>query len=89
MRRAPANRHRHALAIPRVAYISRPLTSGGVAPAGACTDGATTAVSYGVDYVRWAAKRDGLVPAAGRAARTRPDRTRLTRWAAGRTSPRC
>ncbi|MGV9210273.1 DUF3455 domain-containing protein [Micromonospora sp. RB23] len=40
-----------------VAYISRLLTSGGAAPAGACTDGATTAVPYGAVYVFWAAKR--------------------------------
>ncbi|MFI6235168.1 DUF3455 domain-containing protein [Micromonospora sp. NPDC050784] len=40
-----------------VAYISRLLTSGGVAPAGACTDGATAAVPYGAVYVFWAAKR--------------------------------
>lgn len=40
-----------------VAYVSRLLTSGGVAPAGACVDGATTAVPYGAVYVFWAAKR--------------------------------
>ncbi|MEV0217677.1 DUF3455 domain-containing protein [Micromonospora sp. ALFpr18c] len=40
-----------------VAYISRLLTSGGAAPAGACTDGATTSVPYGAVYVFWAAKR--------------------------------
>ncbi|TNH21908.1 DUF3455 domain-containing protein [Micromonospora orduensis] len=40
-----------------VAYINRLLTSGGVAPAGACTDGETTAVPYGAVYVLWAAKR--------------------------------
>ncbi|MFF5054575.1 DUF3455 domain-containing protein [Micromonospora sp. NPDC000663] len=40
-----------------VAYISRLLTSGGVAPAGACTDGETAAVPYGAVYVFWAAKR--------------------------------
>ncbi|MEU7656260.1 DUF3455 domain-containing protein [Micromonospora taraxaci] len=39
-----------------VAYISRLLTSGGVAPAGPCTDGATAAVPYGAVYVFWAAK---------------------------------
>ncbi|MFE9915938.1 DUF3455 domain-containing protein [Micromonospora sp. NPDC005553] len=40
-----------------VAYVSRLLTSGGVAPAGACTDGATVAVPYGAVYVFWASKR--------------------------------
>ncbi|MFG1649330.1 DUF3455 domain-containing protein [Micromonospora sp. NPDC049275] len=40
-----------------VAYVSRLLTSGGIAPAGACVDGATTAVPYGALYVFWAAKR--------------------------------
>ncbi|MFG1885242.1 DUF3455 domain-containing protein [Micromonospora sp. NPDC049102] len=41
----------------KVAYISRLRTSGGAAPAGACTDGATKAVPYGAVYVFWAAKR--------------------------------
>ncbi|MFC4149614.1 DUF3455 domain-containing protein [Micromonospora mangrovi] len=36
-----------------VAYINRLLTSGGVAPSGSCTDGATTAVPYGAVYVFW------------------------------------
>ncbi|MEU7844691.1 DUF3455 domain-containing protein [Micromonospora sp. NPDC049114] len=40
-----------------VAYVSRLLTSGGVAPSGACTDGATASVPYGALYVFWAAKR--------------------------------
>ncbi|PYC68750.1 hypothetical protein C7C45_17310 [Micromonospora arborensis] len=40
-----------------VAYASRLLTSGGVAPVGACTDGATAAVPYGAVYAFWAAKR--------------------------------
>ncbi|WP_254909841.1 DUF3455 domain-containing protein [Micromonospora sp. NBS 11-29] len=40
-----------------VAYISRLLTSGGVAPSGACVDGTTTAVPYGAVYVFWAAGR--------------------------------
>ncbi|WP_249998492.1 DUF3455 domain-containing protein [Actinoplanes sp. M2I2] len=40
-----------------VAYISRLQTSGGVAPAGACEDGATKAVPYGAVYVFWAAKQ--------------------------------
>ncbi|MCZ7377838.1 DUF3455 domain-containing protein [Micromonospora sp. WMMC250] len=39
-----------------VAYISRLLTSGGVAPAGPCTDGVTAAVPYGAVYVFWTAK---------------------------------
>ncbi|MCY1145526.1 DUF3455 domain-containing protein [Actinoplanes sp. Pm04-4] len=36
-------------------HISRLLTSGGTAPAGACTDGATKAVKYGAVYVFWKA----------------------------------
>ncbi|GAA3763553.1 DUF3455 domain-containing protein [Micromonospora maritima] len=40
-----------------VAYISRLLTSGGVAPSGACVDGTTAAVPYGAVYVFWAAQR--------------------------------
>ncbi|MFG1914942.1 DUF3455 domain-containing protein [Micromonospora sp. NPDC048898] len=40
-----------------VAYISRLLTSGGVAPVGDCVDGATAAVPYGAVYVFWTAKR--------------------------------
>ncbi len=34
-------------------YIQRLYTSGGVAPARACTDGETTAVPYGAVYVFW------------------------------------
>jgi hypothetical protein len=34
-------------------YIQRLYTSGGVAPAGACTDGTTKAVPYGALYVFW------------------------------------
>ncbi|WP_250031166.1 DUF3455 domain-containing protein [Paractinoplanes maris] len=34
-------------------HISRLLTSGGTAPAGPCTDGATQAVKYGAVYVFW------------------------------------
>ncbi|MFJ6163480.1 DUF3455 domain-containing protein [Micromonospora orduensis] len=49
--------HSGAGVLGNVAYISRLLTSGGVAPAGACTDGATAAVPYGAVYVFWAAKR--------------------------------
>ncbi len=37
----------------KATYISRLLTSGGTAPAGACTDGATKAVKYGAVYVFW------------------------------------
>ncbi|GGO07747.1 DUF3455 domain-containing protein [Micromonospora parathelypteridis] len=49
--------HTGAGILSNVAYVSRLLTSGGVAPAGACTDGATAAVPYGAVYVFWAAKR--------------------------------
>ncbi|MEV7628860.1 DUF3455 domain-containing protein [Actinoplanes sp. NPDC089786] len=35
-------------------YIQRLRTTGGTAPAGACTDGATKAVKYGAIYVFWA-----------------------------------
>ncbi|WP_405429054.1 DUF3455 domain-containing protein [Micromonospora sp. NBC_00617] len=38
-------------------YVSRLLTSGGVAPTGACADGATASVPYGALYVFWTAKR--------------------------------
>jgi hypothetical protein len=34
-------------------YINRLYTSGGVAPAGACTPGATTSVAYKAIYVFW------------------------------------
>jgi hypothetical protein len=37
----------------RASYIQRLYTSGGVAPAGACTDGSTTAVPYSAVYVFW------------------------------------
>lgn len=37
----------------RSTHISRLLTSGGTAPAGACTNGATKAVKYGAVYVFW------------------------------------
>jgi hypothetical protein len=37
----------------RATYIQRLSTTGGVAPAGACTDGATKAVRYGALYVFW------------------------------------
>ncbi|MCM4076344.1 DUF3455 domain-containing protein [Paractinoplanes hotanensis] len=36
-------------------HISRLLTSGGTAPAGACADGAKKAVKYGAVYVFWKA----------------------------------
>jgi hypothetical protein len=35
----------------RVTHLQRLATSGGVAPAGACTDGAKVAVRYGAVYV--------------------------------------
>ncbi|MDQ7804373.1 DUF3455 domain-containing protein [Amycolatopsis sp. A133] len=38
-----------------VTYIQRLNTRGGVAPAGACTDGAQTAVRYSADYAFWVA----------------------------------
>jgi hypothetical protein len=37
-----------------VSYIQRLNTSGGVAPAGTCTDGAEQPVPYVADYVFWA-----------------------------------
>ena len=36
-----------------VTHISRVNTSGGLAPAGACTPGETASVPYGADYVFW------------------------------------
>ncbi|WP_127502677.1 DUF3455 domain-containing protein [Actinoplanes solisilvae] len=39
----------------RSTHISRLLTSGGTAPAGACVDGAKKAVNYGAVYVFWKA----------------------------------
>ena len=42
-------------AFSKVTHIQRLLTSGGTAPTGACTDGATKAVKYGAVYVFWAA----------------------------------
>ena len=38
----------------KVNYIQRLSTTGGTAPAGACTDGQTKAVKYGATYVFWA-----------------------------------
>ncbi|MFE0026496.1 DUF3455 domain-containing protein [Amycolatopsis sp. NPDC059021] len=40
----------------KVTYVQRLNTRGGVAPAGACTTGAQTAVRYSADYAFWAAK---------------------------------
>ncbi|WP_067496397.1 DUF3455 domain-containing protein [Actinoplanes sp. TFC3] len=37
----------------KASYIQRLYTSGGVAPAGTCTDGSTTAVPYSAVYVFW------------------------------------
>lgn len=65
-----------------VAYISRLLTSGGVAPAGACIDGATVAVPYG-----------GGFSSVSRDEATSPGRGRLLdgidgiRWAGDRLRP--
>jgi hypothetical protein len=39
----------------KTTWVQRLNTSGGVAPAGTCTPGATTAVPYGTDYVFWQA----------------------------------
>ncbi|EOD66099.1 DUF3455 domain-containing protein [Amycolatopsis vancoresmycina] len=39
----------------KVTYVQRLNTRGGVAPAGACTDGAQTAVRYSADYAFWVA----------------------------------
>jgi len=38
-----------------VTYIQRLNTTGGVAPAGACTDGTTVSVPYTADYAFWVA----------------------------------
>jgi hypothetical protein len=38
----------------KATYIQRLSTTGGLAPAGACTDGTTKAVRYGAVYVFWA-----------------------------------
>ncbi|BCJ50624.1 hypothetical protein Asp14428_20990 [Actinoplanes sp. NBRC 14428] len=50
------NSHTGSGILSKAAYINRLYTSGGVAPAGSCTDGSTTAVPYGAVYVFWAAK---------------------------------
>ena len=39
----------------KVTYVQRLNTRGGVAPAGACTAGAQTAVRYSADYAFWVA----------------------------------
>ena len=39
----------------KITWVQRLNTSGGVAPAGACTPGATTAVHYTADYFFWKA----------------------------------
>ncbi|HEV2783221.1 MAG TPA: DUF3455 domain-containing protein [Actinophytocola sp.] len=38
-----------------VTYIQRLRTTGGVAPAGSCTDGVTASVPYTADYTFWVA----------------------------------
>lgn len=48
------NSHSGKGILSKAAYINRLYTSGGVAPAGSCTDGSTTAVPYGAVYVFWA-----------------------------------
>jgi hypothetical protein len=40
----------------KITYVQRLDTRGGVAPAGACANGAQTAVRYSADYAFWAAK---------------------------------
>ena len=42
----------------KTTWVQRLNTSGGVAPAGSCTPGATVAVPYTTDYVFWKAKGD-------------------------------
>lgn len=39
-----------------VTYLQRLNTTGGVAPAGACADGATASVPYAADYAFWEAR---------------------------------
>jgi hypothetical protein len=43
----------------RTTWVQRLNTSGGVAPAGACTPGATTAVPYETDYFFWKERGGG------------------------------
>jgi hypothetical protein len=47
------NSHTGTGILSKATYINRLLTSGGTAPAGACTDGSTTAVPYSAIYVFW------------------------------------
>jgi Protein of unknown function (DUF3455) len=49
------NSHSGTGVMSRVAYIQRLRTSGGAAPAGACTDGEKKAVPYRATYVFWSA----------------------------------
>ena len=49
------NSHTGSGLMSRVAYIQRLRTSGGAAPATACTDGTKVAVPYRATYVFWAA----------------------------------
>lgn len=41
-----------------VTYLQRLNTTGGLSPAGACTDGATASVPYTADYTFWTAAND-------------------------------
>lgn len=52
--RATGNRGPGLLA--GVTYIQRLNTTGGLAPAGACVDGATASVPYTADYAFWVAR---------------------------------
>jgi hypothetical protein len=47
------DKHTGSGILSNAAYINRLFTSGGVAPAGACTDGDTKAVDYKSVYVFW------------------------------------
>jgi hypothetical protein len=47
------NSHTGTGILSNATYINRLATSGGAAPAGACTDGSTTAVPYQAVYVFW------------------------------------
>jgi hypothetical protein len=47
------NSHTGTGILSKATYINRLYTSGGTAPAGACTDGSTTAVPYKAVYVFW------------------------------------
>ncbi|HEU5473508.1 MAG TPA: DUF3455 domain-containing protein [Actinophytocola sp.] len=50
-----ANGHRGPGLLAEVTYIQRLNTTGGLAPAGTCTDGATASVQYTADYTFWVA----------------------------------